>query len=609
MSIFSSRGFVGRNKSTIIMAFLGALAGVGACSLTIDLDGITGGQVSVGGGGGQGGVGGGEESCTSPSDCPAPSGPCEAPICIGGECGMVAQPGGMPLQDAYQLEGDCLEEVCDGAGSQIPQNDDGDELDPTDCAIHACNSGIVVTDFTQLGFECGVDRTCDGAGSCVECIVPSDCTDLPEDDDCQQRTCDNGECGQLFAPEYTEVSLQTEGNCVVTVCDGFGGTRDDSLDADLPDDGNECTTNDCSGGLPVFLPVTDGTVCGINQMSCIGGKCAGCNNNPANCPGVDTFCRERTCVSDVCDFNYLNNGLPLPNQTAQDCQREECDSQGNIITAADDLDLPADDGVECTEPACVNGSAQFPPLPLDAACTSGGLYCDGNGSCVACNAPQQCGPVADCSDATCVSNTCGDEFSPSGTPGDIQLVGDCNVLLCDGSGGTYQDVQNSDLPDDDNQCTDDVCTAGVPSNPPAAIGATCTVGGVVCDGAGTCVACVSESECLHDDYCGSGNVCVPDQGLGKSCQNGAQCKSDHCADKVCCDTECTALCYACVASKTDEPDGTCGEITPLTDPDNECTASAVCQYGNCCAAGVAVAPQSSPQGLNPAMPDCLPPPP
>ena len=57
-----------------------------------------------------------------------------------------------------------------------------------------------------------------------------------------------------------------------------------------------------------------------------------------------------------------------------------------------------------------------------------------------------------------------------------------------GSGGAANVVNDVDLPDDGNQCTDDVCAAGVPSNPPLASGTTCRQsGGTQCDGAGACV--------------------------------------------------------------------------------------------------------------------------
>jgi hypothetical protein len=49
-----------------------------------------------------------------------------------------------------------------------------------------------------------------------------------------------------------------------------------------------------------------------------------------------------------------------------------------------------------------------------------------------------------------------------------------------------------------NACTDDVCTAGVPSNPPRAQGTTCG-GALVCNATGTCVGCNAASDCPGTD--------------------------------------------------------------------------------------------------------------
>src|SRR5262249_13362678 len=50
-------------------------------------------------------------------------------------------------------------------------------------------------------------------------------------------------------------------------------------------------------------------------------------------------------------------------------------------------------------------------------------------------------------------------------------------------------VDNSDVPADDGlQCTNEVCTAGVPSHPPKAVNTSCNQsGGSVCNGLGACV--------------------------------------------------------------------------------------------------------------------------
>ncbi len=593
---------MGRSQSIIVVSLLAALAGAGACSLTIDLDDITGGVPSVGGGG-QGGVGGAEVECIGPSDCPTPSSPCEAPVCIGGDCGIVAQLAGLSLQASYQTDYDCLDQICDGAGNQVAQNDEHDHPDSTGCATYSCNSGIGVDDQQPVGEPCGTDGVCDAEGSCVECNVPGDCTHLPEDDDCQTRTCEESVCGQTFALDLTVVSLQTAGNCKETVCDGEGGTKDEPLETDEPDDGNDCTTDSCSGAQPTFTPKVNGTQCG-NGLSCASGLCTGCNNNPANCPGEDTFCRLRTCVADVCGFDFINASQPLPTQQPNDCQREECDSQGNVVTVADDNDHPLADTNECTGVACSNGSAQWPPLPLDTDCNGNTEYCDGAGHCVSCNSAYQC-DAQDCYDPTCIANQCGTTFTAGGQPSPTQVDYDCQVILCNGSGGTYQDDQNSDLPIDGNECTLDVCTSGAPSNPAAPLGAQCTTGGNACDGAGSCVECTVDLHCTSTYYCDSLFQCVSDEALGHACTSGSQCQSTHCVDGLCCDMLCGGQCEACAASKTDAPNGTCAFITALTDPDNDCPSSTVCYSGSCCQPGTATfAPQSLPQDDYPAIPDC-----
>jgi hypothetical protein len=56
---------------------------------------------------------------------------------------------------------------------------------------------------------------------------------------------------------------------------------------------------------------------------------------------------------------------------------------------------------------------------------------------------------------------------------------------------------------DGNQCTADLCNVGVCSNPNVGPGAACDQGGGnVCDGAGTCV------ECISDEQCGAGEACI-----------------------------------------------------------------------------------------------------
>src|SRR5262249_7968644 len=67
---------------------------------------------------------------------------------------------------------------------------------------------------------------------------------------------------------------------------------------------------------------------------------------------------------------------------------------------------------------------------------------------------------------------CGVVNEPAGAAPN-QVSGDCHTIHCDGSGGSTNDVDDTDLPVDANDCTRNVCTNGVPSNPEEAAGTVC----------------------------------------------------------------------------------------------------------------------------------------
>lgn len=89
---------------------------------------------------------------------------------------------------------------------------------------------------------------------------------------------------------------------------------------------------------------------------------------------------------------------------------------------------------------------------------------------------------------TCTNNACGLSFAPAGTPVTMQTPNDCQLNQCDGMGVEITGNDDTDVPVDGNDCTDDVCTSGVPSNPPSPVGTMCSTG--VCDGTGSCVVSV-----------------------------------------------------------------------------------------------------------------------
>ena len=171
-------------------------------------------------------------------------------------------------------------------------------------------------------------------------------------------------------------------------------------------------------------------------------------------------------------------------QTTGDCHKNQCDGAGATVAATDDTDLPVD-GNACTLDVCTAGTPSNPPAPINTACSAG--VCDGTGLCVGCTTAAQC-PGADtfCGVRTCSFGVCGFASTPAGTALPTQTAGDCQLQVCDGVGGSAPSSDNADVPVDGNVCTDDVCTAGVPSNPAVAYGTTCGTD-LICS-AGACLA-------------------------------------------------------------------------------------------------------------------------
>jgi hypothetical protein len=142
---------------------------------------------------------------------------------------------------------------------------------------------------------------------------------------------------------------------------------------------------------------------------------------------------------------------------------------------------------------------------------------------------------------------------------------------------------------------------------PQCVSGSC-VDGVCCESActGSCYACsalkngAADGGCLAiadgadpDGECGASYIscngagaCVCDdcdRPLGAACVDGPQCTSGNCADGICCNAACEGTCLSCRGDDTGATDGTCADIEPGTDPDNECNGNKTCNgNGQCC---------------------------
>jgi hypothetical protein len=135
-----------------------------------------------------------------------------------------------------------------------------------------------------------------------------------------------------------------------------------------------CGTTSSPQGLPCSQ--NGGTICDGN------GTCVQCIT--ANqCPGTDTDCQHRTCNASTCGTVNEPAGTQTPTQTTGDCQILECDGAGDVTSIADNSDVPADDGNQCTAEICASGVPIEQNRPAGFPCNqNGGTVCNGSGACV-----------------------------------------------------------------------------------------------------------------------------------------------------------------------------------------------------------------------------------
>ncbi|WAS98072.1 hypothetical protein [Nannocystis punicea] len=168
-----------------------------------------------------------------------------------------------------------------------------------------------------------------------------------------------------------------------------------------------------------------------------------------------------------------------------------------------------------------------PTDPTDAATTTGtstgstteAVPTAGEDQC-----PNNCPYPGPCKQITCVEGACGVADLPEGTawpgtPGDCrqdvcdgqggldsvladdppnQVPGDCQRFVCD-QGDAVVMLDASDVPDDDNDCTDDTCEDGTPTNTPKAMHTACGPGDAhFCHTDAACRPCKQVTDACED---------------------------------------------------------------------------------------------------------------
>jgi hypothetical protein len=325
-------------------------------------------------------------------------------------------------------------------------------------------------------------------------------------------------------------------------------------------DHNACSIDRCVNGAPTHEKMANGAECllGVKRGVCASGYCVAKCNTVVDCFDGDE-CTQDECVGGVCV-----NGLQTP---------------------------PASGS--CQQGVCFQGQPKQIPKLDGTTCGTAGGECD-HGVCSQCTQDSDCGQKTACQRWFCDGGTCRGDLTDAGMILPDVIDDDCKWHICDGHGNAIMIAAEGDLPSVDyTSCIEQTCEGWTAVFGPKPAGAQCQMQGGpwgLCDGAGSCVACVKNTDCPDwGDYCFAGNCARCDDGkqngdetgvdcgngvcgacLGTPCTAGATCKSGYCQDGMCCNV---AMCGVCKTCASQANAGICVDI-PADQPDPAgCTAT------------------------------------
>lgn len=261
---------------------------------------------------------------------------------------------------------------------------------------------------------------------------------------------------------------------------GSGGSADDAS-----------TTGGSGGSAGSAAPDAGGQAC----------------NGPSDCPGEDNECTIKICESNVCQVTFVGYGTPTNAQAPGDCKQLVCDGAGALTEITDDMDLPVD-GNPCTDDICTNGKPSNPFSSPQTVCGDN-LHCDGNGKCIGCSLPSDCGSPDPCFTWACDGGTCSRTLADDGKA--CAVCAQCRAGIC-------ENVPAGEDPNGD-------CAP----NPP------CGNDGM-CDGGGACRLTAPGTPCGDAPSCTSGVASIQDRcdGAGQCKDNGVvTCSPYKCSGAVC----------------------------------------------------------------------------
>lgn len=480
--------------------------------------------------------------CNQATECPAPTTVCKTNTCDGHACGTQNAAKGTTCTDNGGA-------VCDGNGS---------------CVAAHCNDGVKDADETDKDCggscaACDTNAKCAKAADCVSkvcdatahtCTAPS-CTDNVQNGDETDKDCGGSKCGRCA----DQFHCAANNDCVSNDCSGAAPGTCVSCNDGIKD-GNEtgtdcggatcagqnklCTNDDgcakdadcqsgyCENGTKC-KPRMDGTTCTANEQcasgicglfgtgNCCNSACAvgacgatGCDGTGACVyPGGTTTCGTPSCSSGILTSVGTCNGAggcSGATQTACPGGLRCASATACLAMCFADSDCQSSSSY-CSNGQCVPKGGNGAVCNANNACANGRCGVSGSGHCCAASCPSI---LTACGATDCDANGACAYPGPTTAPVSLSTPGDCQKIVCNGSGGAMPTDDATDLPFSTSVCLiGPTCCGPSPLTPcfnPAPATTSCNSGNDpyahLCGDpnnpqiAGTCVQCNTDADCL-----------------------------------------------------------------------------------------------------------------
>jgi hypothetical protein len=463
------------------------------------------------------------------------------------------------LHEAYQ----CVSGYCQGKTATQK------------CFESTCNDGVfcngeeTCTDDICISGQspCSEGERCNEQAHTCEIIVQP-CRN-PQIDCPTARECEEWLCNAQNECVSNPVSSQTP--CSLGVCNGTGQCVQCNLDIECGTN-TDCSTYACTPtGMCERLDADMNDACNENNGNVCNhsGDCVQCNDNAHCLPSTE--CKLAVCdmVTNSCIESDVINGEPCGLNDSLSCVEGICTGCSNDTECRDVNNSCDISTCNLTSQVCENQSR-----PLNSACLmalGGDGFCSSEGACVSCNEHSQCSDGSDCQDAVCNNHQCGQESVPNGESCGVGGMQQC-------VDGTCVCINNEDCSAE--ECYEPHCSSGTCDSTPSVMRTVCNDGNTgngvsdVCDGEGSCVDCLNNSDCetpttCHEIQCTinhtcqeslatDGTPCTQSGGVDGFCVSGI-CQS--CAQPSDCGVD-----TQCATPSCDVINGTCipGYVTPGT---------------------------------------------